>query len=105
MKMRYSAEPNFRNYVKGYGFLSFSRKFGDKRGKKFIDTATKTGIDTAKTSSKRVVQKTVEATGDLIGNKIADKITSLGKTNRKEKEDERQEICIPPEKNSKLLMT
>ena len=46
-----------------------------------MDTATKTGIDAAKTASKRVVQKTAEATEDLIGNKIADKkITSLGKT-------------------------
>ena len=43
--------------------------------KKLMDTATKTGIDAAKTASKRVVQKTVEATGDLIRNKIADKIT------------------------------
>ena len=32
-----------------------------------MDTATKTGIDAAKTASKRVVQKTAEATGDLIG--------------------------------------
>ena len=40
-----------------------------------MDTATKTGIDATKTASKRVVQKTPEATGDLIGNKIADKIT------------------------------
>ena len=31
----------------------------------------------------------------MIGNKIADKITSLGKTKSKEKEEERQEICIP----------
>ena len=45
-----------------------------------MDTATKTGIDSAKTYSKRVVQKTEEAAGDLIGNKIADKITSAGKT-------------------------
>ena len=59
--MRYSAEPRFRKYIKGYGFLSFERKFGNKYGKKLIDTATKTGIDTAKTSSKRVVQKTAEA--------------------------------------------
>ena len=78
--MRYSTEPKFRNYVKGYSFLSFSIKFGDKCGKKLMDTATKTGVDAAKTSSKRVVQKTAEATGDLIRNKIADKITSLGKT-------------------------
>ena len=38
--------------------------------KKLMDTATKTGIDAAKTASKRVIQKTVEATGDLIGNKF-----------------------------------
>ena len=42
--------------------------------KKLIDTATKTGIDAAKTASKRVAQKTAEATRDLNGNKIADKI-------------------------------
>ena len=36
-----------------------------------------------KNASKRVVQKTVEATGDLIVNEIADKITSLGKTKKK----------------------
>ena len=68
--------------------MSFSRKCGDKYGKRLIDTATKTGIDAPKTASKRVVQKTAEATGDLIGNKIADKITSLGKT-KHEKEGER----------------
>ena len=62
--MRYSTEPRFRKYVKGYGFLSFAGTFGDKYGKKLMDTATKTGIDAAKTASKRVVQKTAEATGD-----------------------------------------
>ena len=67
IKMRYSTQPKFRKYVKGYGFLSFARKFGDKYGKKLMDTATKTGIDAEKTASKRVVQKTAEATGDLIG--------------------------------------
>ena len=65
--MRYSTEPKFRKYVKGYGFLSFARKFGDKYGKKLVDTAAKTGIDATKTGSKRVVQKTTEATGNLIG--------------------------------------
>ena len=48
-----------------------------------MDTATKTRIDAAKIASKRVVQKTAEATGDLIGNKTADKITSIGKTKEK----------------------
>ena len=50
--MRYSTEPRFRTYVKGYGFLSFVRKFGNKYGKKLMDTATKTGIDAGKTASK-----------------------------------------------------
>ena len=33
--MRYSTEPRFRKYVKGYGFLSFARKFGNKYGKNY----------------------------------------------------------------------
>ena len=77
--MRYSTEPRFRKYVKGYGFLSFAKKFGNKNGKKLMDTATKTKTDAAKAASKRVVQKTAEAPGDFIGNKIADKTTSVGK--------------------------
>ena len=64
--MRYSTEPKYRKYVKGYGLLSFAKKFGVKYGKKLIDTATKIGMDASKTASKRVVQKTAEATGDLI---------------------------------------
>ena len=48
-----------------------------------MDTATKSGINAAKTTSKRVVQKTAESTGDLNGNKIADKITSTGKPKEK----------------------
>ena len=82
------------NTLKGFGFLLFTRKFGGKYGKKLMDTTTKKEINTAKTASKRVVQKTAEATGDMIRNKIADKITSLGKTKSKEKEAEREEIYI-----------
>ena len=79
--MRYSIEPRFREYVKGYGFLSF-----------------------AKIAFKRVVQKTAEATGDLIGNKIADKITSIGKSKEKEKLKEKpEEIYIPPEKRQQII--
>ena len=37
-------------------FLSFTKNFGNKHGKKLIDTANKTGIDAAKTTSKRIVQ-------------------------------------------------
>ena len=53
--MRYSTEPNFRKHVIGDHFLSSARKFGDKYGKILIDSATKTGIDAAKTASRRVV--------------------------------------------------
>ena len=71
-----------------------------------MGTATKVRIDVAKTASKRVVYKTAEATGDLTGNKIADKITSVGKTKSKEKEDEtnkRQEIYKTPEKTQQII--
>ena len=105
-KMRYSAEPKFRKYVKGYGFLSFPRTFGDQYGKKSTDTATKTGIDAAKPASKRVVQKTAETKEDFIGHKIVD-ISSLDKAKskekEKEKEEERQEIYIPPEKIQQIM--
>ena len=59
--------------------MSFTKKLGNKYFKKLMDTATKTGMDAAKIASKRIVQKTAEATGDLIRNEIADKITSIGK--------------------------
>ena len=95
MKMRYSPEPRFTTYVKGYGFLSFARTFRDKYGKKLMNAATKTGIDAAKIASKRVFQKIAEATGDLIGNKIADTIISIDKSKEKEKTEEIEEIYIP----------
>ena len=88
--MSYSTEPIFRKHIKGYSFLSFARKFGDKYGKKLMGAAkeqTETGIGPEKTAFKRLIQKTAEATGNLIGNQIANKITSLSKTTSKEKED------------------
>ena len=53
-------------------------------------------MDAAKTASKRVVQKTEEATGYLIGNKIADKITSLGKPKKKKKTNKRNRGNLHP---------
>ena len=67
--MRHSTEPRHRKYIKGYSFLSFARTFGDKYGNKLIDTATKKGIDAAKTASKRVVQKTAEARSERFDQK------------------------------------
>ena len=82
--MRYSIEPRDRIYVKGYGFLSFAKNMGkslsNKYDQKLLDSAKKSTTDAIKTDSKRAIQKTAEATGDLIGNKIADKITIVPKT-------------------------
>ena len=69
-----------------------------------MDTATKTGMDAAKTASKRIVQKTAEATGDLIGNKIVDKITSIGKPKERKNKRNRR-ILHSTKKTNKLLMT
>ena len=55
-----------------------------------METTTKNakavGMNAAKTTSKRVVLNTAEATRDLIGNKIAGKITSASKPKNKGKE-------------------
>ena len=79
--MRYSIEPRDRIYVKGYRFLSFTKNIGkdlsNKYGQKLLDSAKKSTTNAIKTASKRAIQKTAEASGDLIGNKIADKITSV----------------------------
>ena len=59
----HSIEPRTRKYVKGYGFLSFARKYK----KQLLDT----GLDSLKTISKKVVHKA----GDFLGNKIANAVT------------------------------
>ena len=60
---QYSIETTTRKYVKGYGYLSFVRKYK----KQFLST----GLDAVKTASKKVVHKSSE----LIGNKITDAVT------------------------------
>ena len=73
--MRYSIKPRDRIYVKGYGFMSFARRMSNKYGNKLVDTAKISATDAIKTGSKRAIQKTAEATGDMVGNRIADRIT------------------------------
>ena len=79
--MRYSIEPRERRYVKGYGFLTFAKNIGkslsNKYGQKLVDSAKRLATEALKIASKRAIQKTAEATGDLIDNKIADKITCI----------------------------
>ena len=53
------------------------KNLSNKYGQKLLNSAKKPTTDSIKTASKRAIQKTAEATGDLIGNKTADKITSV----------------------------
>ena len=115
--MRYSVEPRDGIYVKGYEFLYFAKNMGknlsNKYGQKLLDTAKKSTTDAMKTSSKRAIQKTAEATGDLIGNKIADKITSVSKRSAKKLQNNETEVdaekatpkkrYISPEERQKII--
>ena len=83
--------------------MSFAKKWGDKYDKKLMDTATKTGIDAAKTAWKRVVEKTPKDTGDLIGNKIAGKITLVDKSKEEDKTKRLEEVYNPPEKRQQII--
>ena len=117
--MKYSIEPRDRIYVKGFGFLSFAINIGknlsNKYRQKLLDSAKKSTTDAIKTASKRAIQKTAEATGDLINNKIDDKITSASKksnnnnNNNNNNEDEYVEITthkkryISPEERQQFI--
>ena len=74
----------------------FAKNFGDKYVKILMDTAAKTGLDAAKTASKRVGQ-TAEATGDLTGYKT--------KQNVKKKMTKDKKFTYHQKNGRKLLMT
>ena len=66
-------------------FLSFAIKIdkskiknlSGKYSQKLPDHAKQSATDPLKTASKRVIQKTAEATGGLIGTKRADKVSKF----------------------------
>ena len=102
---------NLEIYIKGYGFLSFTKNISNKYSQKLHDSAKKSTTDVIKTASKTAIQKTPEETGYLTGNKIADKIASASKSSKKlhsqnklDKTDIPKEKYVSPEKNNKLLM-
>ena len=74
---------------------------------KLLDHAKKPVTDALKTSSKSVIQKITETTGDLIGNKIANKIIRVSKnspqnnsetvTNENDKEIPKERYISPKE--------
>ena len=59
------------------------KSLSNKYGQKLLESTKKSTTDAIKIASKRGIQKTAEATGDLIDNKIADKITSVSKISTK----------------------
>ena len=59
---KYSIEPRTRKYVKGYGSLSFTRKYK----KQLLDA----GLDSLNRFS-----KVVHKTGEFIGNKVTSAVT------------------------------
>ena len=79
-----------------------------KYSQKLLGHAKKFVTDAIKTSSKQIIQKTAEGTGDLIGNKTANKITKLSKnspqnnsetvTNEHDKEIPKEKYVFPDEK-------
>ena len=73
----YSVQPRDQIFVKGYGFLSINKNMDKNIGKnisknlsgkycqKLLDHAEQSASDALKTTSKRVIEITAEATGDL----------------------------------------
>ena len=91
--------------------FTFARNLNNEYGQKIIDSVKKFATDAFKIASKREIQKTAEATGDLIGNKISDKITSYSKKPANETHSNDVSNEIPKEryiylhkKDKKLLM-
>ena len=68
----FSIDSRDRIFVKGYGFLSFAKNIrknlSGEYNEKQLDYAKNYATYTVKATSKRVIKKRAEATGDLIGN-------------------------------------
>ena len=77
--------------------------------KNFLIVLKKSTTDAIKTASKRAIQKTAEATGNLIGNAIADKITSVSKKTSNNNNNDGVELTthkkryISPEEGQQII--
>ena len=90
----YSVQPRDRIFGKGYGLLSFAKNMGKNTDKnisknlsgkyiqKLLDHAQQSATDALKTTTKREIQKTAKAAGDLIDNKIGNKFTMTSKNSK-----------------------
>ena len=87
---------------------NISKNLSGKYRQKLLDHANECDTDVIKTVSRRAIQKTAEATGDLIANKIADKITRVSKNSPQNNlETNEKEILrkryISPELRHKII--
>ena len=106
--------------MKGYRLLSFARNTGKNISKnvssryrqKLFDHAKQCATDELKTVSKRTIQKTAEATGNLIRNKIVDKSSKNSPQNNSVTNEEenigldgeiQKEKYISPEQRQKII--
>ena len=79
--------------------LKLLKNMSNKYSLRLLDSGKKSTTDAIKTATKREIQKTEKATGDLIGNKIADKITSISKSPKElHSKTNENEIEIPKER-------
>ena len=77
-----------------------------KYNQKLLEHAKKSATDALKTSPKRVIQKTAEATGDLIGNKIADKTSPQNNSETNTNENGKKiskERYVSPEERQEII--
>ena len=115
--MRYLVQSRDQIFAKGYGFLFFaknidkniSKNLSGKCSKKLLDHAKQSATGAFNTTSKKAIQKTAEATGDLIGNKNANKITKAPKAQKyfrsgfKQNRYTWRKIYISPEKREQII--
>ena len=94
---------NPENICKRIWIFVFCKNLSNKYSQKRLNSTKK--LDTIKTASKKVIQKTAHATGDLIANKITDKITSVSaelpskkKKNTTENNNTNNETEVPRER-------
>ena len=62
---------------------SIRKNLRGKNSQRLLDHAKQSATDVFKTASKRAIQKTAKAAGDLIGNKIANRIIKFSKIHHK----------------------
>ena len=83
------------------------KNVSSKYNQKLLDHVTLSATNAFKTSSKRLIQKIAEATGDIIGNETADKITRVSKTSPPNSFETNKEIFreknISPELRQKFI--